>query len=380
LYDLIVKGGLVVDPAYGLNEEKDIAITDGRVSAVEAQILESEARRVVDARGLIVTPGLVDIHTHTAQGLVRLSVDPDQACLVKGSTTVVDAGSTGELNYSAFRRFIIENAKTRILAFINIESLGMVEFMDSPPAYSDQRWSELLSVSDEAYAPFFINMDNTISVIETNRDSIIGIKWAHHGLKVLELAREAADRAGCLLMVENVHTPDSLRYVKKGDIVTHLYLPITDQAGKPNFDVICPELLDVAKRGVSLDLGHGKSSFSWKIAELGMKEGLKPNTISTDLWVGNLHGPVFDIPTTMAKLIHLGMSIEEVVEASTASPAATIGRLGEIGTLRPGARADIALFRLQNGKFPLPDCYGENRVASLKLTTVNVIQEGRIVI
>jgi dihydroorotase len=156
-------------------------------------------------------------------------------------------------------------------------------------------------------------------------------------------------------------------------------LPVTNRYGTTEFEQFCPELFDVAKRDVLLDVGHGKSSFSWKLAELGMKEGLKPNTISTDLWVGNLHGPVFDMPTTMAKLLHLGMSLEEVVKASTATPAAAIGRLGEIGTLKPGAHADISLFKPLDGKFPLVDCYGEIRVTARKLEPVNVIHDGKII-
>jgi len=376
LYDFIVKGGLLVDPAYGVNEEMDVAVQDGRVSAVEARIPQGQAIRVLDASGMIVTPGLVDIHTHTALDLVRLSVDPEQACLLKGSTTVVDAGSTGELNYKPFKELIMKTCRPRILAFLNIESLGMVEFVDSPPSYSDQKWSELLCAFDEVYAPLFINIDNTVKVIQSDRDSIVGIKWAHHGLKGLAMAREAADKTGCRLMIEKQHVPESLKYVKKGDIVTHTYLPVTNRYGATDFGEICPELFDAVKRGVLLDVGHGKGSFSWKLAELAMKEGLKPYTISTDLWVGNLNGPVFDMPTTIAKFLHLGMTLEEVVRASTASPALAIGRSGEIGTLKPGACADIAVFKLQDGKFPLDDCYGEGRIATRMLTPTHVVRGG----
>jgi dihydroorotase len=379
LYDLLVKGGLLVDPACGINEEKDVAVLGGIVSAVETKIPESQASRVIDASGMIVSPGLIDIHTHTALDLVRLSVDPEQACLLKGSTTVVDAGSTGELNYRPFSKFVMKTGRTRILAFLNIESLGMIEFVDLPPSYTDQKWSELLTAFDEVYAPLFINADNTVKVVQANRDAIIGIKWAHHGLKGLAMAREAADRAGCILMIEKHHVPETLKYVKKGDIVTHIYLPVADRHGATDFGEFRPEFLDAVKRGVLLDVGHGKSSFSWKLAELAMKEGLKPDTISTDLWVGNLHGPVFDMPTTMAKFLYLGMTLEEVVRASTASPALAIGRPGEIGTLKPGTGADIVVFKLQEGRFPLVDCYGEGRVVSRMFTPTHVVRNGDIV-
>jgi dihydroorotase len=155
-------------------------------------------------------------------------------------------------------------------------------------------------------------------------------------------------------------------------------LPVPNRYGAADFGEICPEFFDAVKRGVLLDVGHGKTSFSWKLAEMAFKEGLKPNTISTDLWVGNLHGPVFDMPTTMAKFLHLGMTLEEVVTASTVSPALAIDRSGEIGTLKPGACADIAVFKLQEGRFPLVDCYGESRVVSRMFTPTRVVRNGDI--
>jgi dihydroorotase len=379
LYDLIVRNGLLVDPSCDIREERDIALKNGRVSAVEPRISEGQAARVLDASGMIVTPGLVDIHTHTALDLVRLSVDPEQACLLKGTTTAVDAGSTGELNYKPFKKFIMKNNRPRILAFLNIESLGMLEFVDSPPAYTDQKWSELLCAFDEVYAPLFINIDKTVRMIQEEREAIVGIKWAHHGLKGLALAREAADKARCPLMIEKHHVPESLKYVKKGDILTHIYLPVSDRYGSTSFQEFLPEFFDALKRGVLLDVGHGKSSFSWRLAELGMKEQLKPYTISTDLWVGNLNGPVFDMPTTMSKFLYLGMTLEEVVKASTFNPAYAIGRAGKIGTLAPGACADIATFRLQEGKFPLVDCYGESRMATRMLISTHVIRGGDVI-
>jgi dihydroorotase len=377
LYDLIVKNGLVVDPASGTNEEMDLAVTKGRVAAVEAKIPDNHASRVIDASGMIVTPGLIDIHAHVALELVRLSVDAEASCLLKGSTTVVDAGSIGELSYKAFNRFIMATSRARILAFLNIESLGMVEWVDSPPSYSDQKWAELLTASDEVYASHFINVDNTVKVIQSNRDTIVGIKWAHHGLKSLAMARAAANKAGCILMIEKHHVPESLKYVTKGDIVTHIYLPVAGR-GKTNSEEVFPELIDAKKRGVLFDVGHGKESFSWKVAELAIKENLKPDTISTDLWAGNLNGPVFDLPTTMAKFLHLGMTLEEVVNATTATPANLIGKVG-IGSLKLGACADISIFRLQEGRFPLTDCYGERRMATRMFVPIHVIRDGRII-
>jgi predicted amidohydrolase len=161
----------------------DVAILNGKVEDVEPRISESNAKRVIDASGMIVTPGLVDIHTHTAYDVVRLSIDPEQACLPKGSTTVVDAGSTGELIFRPFKKFVIERSRCRVLAFLNVESLGMIEFADIQPNNTDQGWPKLLTSQNEIYAPLFINLEKTINTIRDDRDNIVGIKWAHHGLK-----------------------------------------------------------------------------------------------------------------------------------------------------------------------------------------------------
>jgi len=384
LYDLVVKSGLLIDPSQGIHENMDLAASDGKVEAVERSISESHAKRVVDASGMIVVPGLVDIHTHTAYNLVRLAIDPERACLLKGTTTAVDAGSTGELLYPAFEQLVINRNRTRILTFLNIESLGMIEFGDFPPKYTDQEWPGLLTALDEFFIPLFINIENTIEVVRQNRDTIVGVKWAHHGPRGLSLARETADEIGCMLMIENHHMPEALKYVKKGDLITHIYHHAFNSLthrydGLTDDGSIYPEFHEAVKRGVLLDVGHGKGGFSWKIAELALKEGLKPHCISTDLWVGNINGPVYDMPTTMAKFLHLGMTLEEVVEASTATPATALGKAGQIGTLKAGACADATVFKLQEGRFPLVDTGGEGRVGTQMLIPIHVIRGGEVI-
>lgn len=386
LYDLIVKDGLLVDPAQGIHEEMDIAVSRSRVVAVEHTIPKEQASRVIDASQMIVTPGLIDIHVHAAHNLVRLSIDPEQACLLKGSTTVADAGSTGELLYTPFEKFVIKPSRTRIFAFINIESLGMIEFR-SPREPADQKWPELLTALDEALFPLFINIEKTVDLVKANRHRIIGIKWAHRGPNSIPFAREAADKADCILMMENHHMPEALKYVKKGDILTHIYHHYFDPLAKPpRYDgltedgKIHSEYFDAVRRGVLLDVGHGMGSFVWDVAELAIRETLKPFTISTDLWSASINGPAFDLPTTTAKFMHLGMTLEEVVDATTRNPAVAIGRLGEIGTLRPGSYADIAVFKLQEGKFPLMDCNNEGRIGNQMLVPTHVIRCGETII
>ena len=385
MYDLLVKDGLVIDPAQHIHEEMDIAVTGDRIAAVERNIPKNEAKHVIDSSGMIVTPGLIDIHTHTAYQFVRLSIDPEPACLLKGSTTVVDAGSTGELLFTPFRKYLIEKARIRILAFLNIESLGMVEFW-LPPKFTDQGWADIPTALDESMAHLFINLDNTVKTVRENRGTIVGIKWAHRGMRSMTIAREAADQANCPLMIENYFMPEALRNVRKGDFVTHIYHHnINPLAKPPSYDALTddgkirPEFHDAVKQGVLLDVGHGMGGFSWKVADLAFKEGLKPHTISTDLWIGNINGPVYDLPTTMAKFLHLGMTLDEVVEACTSHPASAIGRLGELGTLKPGACADIALFKLKEGRFPLSDAFGETRVSAETIVPIQVVRGGRIV-
>lgn len=303
----------------------------------------------------------------------------------EGTTTVVDAGSSGELNFTPFKKYVIQKKKARILAFLNIESLEMIEFDDLPPAYTDQDWPRLLMEDDERFAPMFVNVHNTSRLARRNRDLIVGIKWAHRGLKQLELARKAADSAGTRLMAENHHMPEALTHLQKGDIVTHAY-HFTLNASNNRRDgftedgkKIHSEVYDSVKRGLLLDVGHGAASFSWKVAKLAMSQGLEPNTISTDLWRANFTGPVYDMPTTMTKFLHLGMSLESVVQASTANAAFAIGRLGEIGTLKPGAIADVTILKMRSGKFTLTDSYGENVRTTRRLIPTRVVRGGMLV-
>ncbi|MDH5441752.1 MAG: hypothetical protein OEY31_14215, partial [Candidatus Bathyarchaeota archaeon] len=263
MFDIVVKNGIVIDPSEEIHEHKDVAISEGKIVDVRKGVNDGEAQYVVDATDMIVTPGLVDIHVHCCYKIANIAIDPELICLAKGSTTVLDAGSTGELNYMGFRRYVIDASRTRILALLNIESLGMIEY-----ARGRQEWPKLITGHDE----MFINIEGTLEVIERNRDNILGIKWAHHGVEGIRLAREAADKANCLLMAENHHEPEALKHMKKGDVITHLYHGLRmeqhdgllDEDGK-----VQPEFFDAINRGVVLDVGHGAGSFRWGVAEEG---------------------------------------------------------------------------------------------------------------
>ena len=376
--DLVIKGATILDPSTGINEKRDLSVTEGKIEEVSNSISDGSALKVVDGSGMILTPGFVDIHAHVANKVVGLCIDPIENCLMKGTTTVADAGSCGELNYVTFNEYVIKKTKARILAFLNIESLGMVEFIDSP----DQKWAELLYSPESS--KMFANAERTVKHIKENLASIVGIKWAHHTLDLLELARKAADDVPCKVMAEARLLPTSLKYLKSGDIATHIFhnavhrLTMKHDGITEDGKTIHPEVYSAKKSGVIFDIGHGKGSFSWDVARLALSEGLEPDTISTDLWSGNVEGPVYDLPTTMEKLLFLGMGLEKVVAAVTSKPASVLGR-GEFGMLRPGAPADLVLFKLQNGKKVLTDSYGKSEVASQEILPVYVIKDGDIV-
>jgi len=385
LYDLLIKGGLLLDSASGLSEKMDIAITRDKVDAVEHRISDGSARRTLDAKGLVVAPGLIDLHTHVAWEVVGLGIDPYSHCLLRGTTTAVDAGSTGELNFRGFKRYVIDQSKVRILALLNIESLGMIEFADVKPWYTTQEWPSLLTSSDEKFVKMFINAKETERTIEQNRKTIMGIKWAHHGIKGMAMARRSADAAKCKLMIENKFMPEASHYVRKGDMVTHIFHNAFDRHsgrkdGLLQDGKIPGEFFKMLKAGVVFDVGHGKGSFSWDVAGLALKEGIRPTTISSDLWSGNIDGPVYDLPTVMSKFLHLGMSLEEVFAASTAAPASVIGRGDELGTLKPGVTADVAVFKVREGSFSLEDCYGKVRKAGRRIVPVHVVRAGEVVL
>jgi dihydroorotase len=231
----------------------------------------------------------------------------------------------------------------------------------------------------------FATPANTVKFIQENRRDIVGIKWAHHTLELLKIARKTADEAPCLIMAESRLLPTSLKYLKQGDIATHIFHFATHRITKKHDGItedaksIHPEVFAARKRGVIFDVGHGKGSFSWKVARLALKEDLQPDTISTDLWSGNVSGPVFDLPTTMAKFLHLGMSLERVVEAVTSRPAEALKRKNEFGTLKPGAPADLVAFKLQQKKAVLTDSYGNSEVGNHLIVPIIVIKNGKVV-
>jgi dihydroorotase len=374
-YDLLIRGGRVIDPSQRLSEERDIAISGHQVAQLAPRIDESEARRVLNARGMIVTPGLIDIHVHVYDGVAPLGIPADPTCIAKGVTTAVDAGSAGAHTFPGLRKYVINMADTRIYVLLNISVVGQSTLS------TDNPWGELL---DLRYA----NPKLAIRTIEQNRDVILGVKirltrniTGDHDLKALGLAREAADAVRLPLMVHIGGSfsplPKILAMMKKGDIITHSF-----RGGEGGIldgrDRVLPEVRAAIAGGVHMDIGHGAGSFSFDTAEKALRQEVLPGTISSDVHQFNVGGPVFDLATTLSKFLHLGLSLEQVIERATANPAAVFGFANGLGTLRPGAEADAAVFSLTEGNFEFTDSLGAKRKGRQKLVPVATVKGGKI--
>jgi dihydroorotase len=374
-YDLLIRGGYLVDPSQGIAGERDVAISGRQVARVAEKIPESEARQVLDARGRIVTPGLIDIHVHVYDGVAPLGIPADPNCIAKGVTTVVDAGSAGAHTFPGLRKYVINVVDTRVYALLNISVVGQSTLSNENP------YGELL---DLRYA----NPKLTIRTIEQNRDVILGVKVrltrniaGDHDLEALKLAREAADAVKLPLMVHIGGTasplPAILAMLRKGDVITHSFRGspggILDDRGR-----VLPEVRKTVESGVHMDVGHGSGSFSFDTAEKAFKQGIMPGTISSDVHQFNVNGPVFDLATTLSKFLQLGMTLQQVIERATVNPAQTFGFPKGLGTLREGADADVAVFALHEGKFEFTDSVGAKRVGTKKLVPMATVKIGRL--
>lgn len=374
-YDLLVKGGRVVDPAQGISEERDVAISGSRIARVAKSIPEADARQVLDARGKIVTPGLIDIHVHVYDGVAPLGIPADPNCVAKGVTTVVDAGSAGAHTFPGLRRYVIEVVDTRVFALLNISVVGQSTY--SP----DNPYGELLELR-------YVNPKLAVRTIEKNRDVILGVKIRltknitdSHDLEALRLARQAADAVHLPLMVHigDSHSPlkDILALLSKNDVVTHCFRG-GDGGILDSSDRILPEVRAAAERGVRMDVGHGAGSFSFHTAERALEQDFLPGTISSDVHQYNVNGPVFDLATTLSKFLYLGLTLDEVIKRATDNPAQTFGFPLGLGTLRDGAEADVAVFDLAEGTFDFVDSEEQRRTGHQKLIPVATVKSGRI--
>jgi dihydroorotase len=373
-YDLLIKGGTVIDPAQQLHAVKDVAFAGGVVVAVGDDLPKTEAREVLDAGGRIVAPGMIDIHVHVFPGVSHFGIEPDATCLARGATTVVDAGSAGADTFPGFRKYVIDVSATRILAELNISSQGMVT-----------------RETGEFSLPEYANVDKACTMIEQHRDVILGVKVRltknsiaseQAGMLPLHRAREAANAAGLPIMV---HPQDAwcgsieeiMAVMGEGDILTHCFhghpCGVLDDRGQ-----VRTAVREAGERGVIFDVGHGAGSFSWAVVERALAEGLEPQTISSDLHVYNVNGPVYDLANVLTKFLHLGFSLDDVLAKVTAVPARAVLMQDNIGTLAVGAWGDAVVFELRQGEFQMQDAHGEVRIGREKLEPITVVKGGRI--
>jgi len=373
-YDVLVRQGEVIDPSQALRGVRDVAIRDGKIAALAERLPGDSAAQEIDARGLYVVPGLIDLHVHVYRDHMPLGLDADSLCPAGGVTTMLDAGSAGSANFAGFRRDVVERADTRVLALVNLSRIGLIaaslgELMD--PRYADP--------------------EGVVRTIRENPDVAIGVKiragkhiigdgaqgWSH-----LRQAVAAARESGTWLMVHigecPMSLPDLAAHLQAGDCITHCFKSGSTRV-LDGRDRLYPEMHEAAARGIVFDVGHGYGSFDWNVAEAALEQGFPPTTLSTDLHTMNIHGPVYDMPTTMSKFLLLGVPLEQVIEMSTTRPAAVLGRAGDLGTLRLGSIADVAVLEKRGGRFLFRDSYRQTRIGTELLVAAATVRGGRIV-
>jgi dihydroorotase len=371
-YDLVLKGGHVIDPKNRVNAVMDVAIAGGKIARVAADIPAAQAKQTVNAKGLYVTPGLIDIHVHVyprpaLPGVNRdSSVQPDAFSFRSGVTTMVDAGTTGVKTFPDFRRQVIDRAQTRVLALLNIVAAGMGTGQEDDPGQLDANAAAAMA--------------------KANRDVIVGFKSAHYagpGWESVEKAVAAGKMADMPVMIDfgylnkirslNTLLLDKLR---PGDIYTHCYSGHREELladGKVN-----PAMVAARKRGVIFDVGHGAGSFYWYVAVTAFQQGFPPDSISTDLHSGSMNAGMKDMANTMSKILNLGSPLDQVIQMSTWNPARQIKRQ-DLGHLSVGAEADVAVLRVDTGSFGFIDSAGAMNTGAKNIVCELTLRNGKVV-
>src|SRR5581483_7142708 len=374
-YDLVVTGGEVLDPGGGLKGTMDIGIAGGKIAAVAPSLPAGSARREISAKGLLVTPGLVDIHAHVFVNAHDMGGRTDHFCRSTGVTTLCDAGSAGSANFAGLRQVLDSAVRTRVRAFVNLSAIGIT---------GTSRGGEL---SHFPYA----DPEGCARTIAENPDLAIGVKLRYgpgivweYTTEPVKLARRTAEMAGNLpLMIHitdsPIPLPDILAEMKPGDIVTHCYHGRANGIMGQEKQLVLKEVVEAQRHGIVFDCAHGRNHFSFPMIEKALDQGFLPDTISTDLtFTSATKGPVWDLATTMSKLLHFGMPLDELVRRATAAPAKILGYAGTVGTLAPGANADIALLERRNGNFAMTDSDGNTVTAKERLLARMTLKDGRI--
>jgi dihydroorotase len=373
-YDLLLTDGEVLDPAGGLKGRMDIGIAGGKIVKVGANLPRNEARRAISAKGRIVTPGLVDIHAHVFVNAHDMGGHTDRFCRASGVTTLCDAGSTGSSNFTGLRQVLDSAVRTRVRAFVNLSAIGIT---------GTSRGGEL---SHFPYA----DPEGCARTISENPDLAIGVKLRYgpnlvweYTTEPVKLARKTAAMCDVPLMIHitdsPIPLPDILAEMAPGDIITHCYHGRANGIMGQEKQFLLKEVVEAQRHGIVFDCAHGRNHFSFRMIEKALDQGFLPDTISTDLtFTSATYGPVWDMLTTMSKLLHFGMSLDDLVARATAAPAKILGYEGTVGTLKPGANADIAVLELRDGYFELTDSDGSTVTAKRRLLAQLTLRDGRV--
>ena len=372
MYDLLLKGGTLLDPASGVNQPRDIAISGGRVQRMAADIADTEAARVINIRGNLAVPGLIDLHVHVYEGINQNGLNPDIAGVYSGVCTVVDAGSGGSHTFGGMTRYVIPQAKTRVLCMMHIGRTGL--------AFTP----ELRSRDD-------IDLPATIAAIQGHQPHVLGVKVRlvgpgvrDMGAEVVRLAKQATAETATRLMVhigdpDSMVSPDTTRQMlgmmERGDIVTHFFTGNTGNVLDANSRVF-PEVREALDRGVTLDAAHGRFNFTFDAARRIMQQGYRPHCISTDNTVPGRHTLVGSLTEIMSKFLALGFSVEDVVRMTTVNPAKAIGMEDRLGALAAGREADISVLKVVDGRFLFRDSRGGTITGDKAIVPVLTVRAG----
>jgi dihydroorotase len=370
---LLIRGGRVIDPAQNIDGLLDVLISNGRISKIGKELPPQESQQIFDARGKIVTPGLIDMHCHVYHKIYKNGADPDDAGVRQGVTAVGDGGSAGEATFGGFPQFVVPASRTTVFCFVNLSSTGL----SIQPELSD--WDE-------------INVPGLEAAIESNPGLVKGVKLrlvgnliASKGTEVVKLAKKTAKKFGLPIMVHIGDrwnqvppkvTPEVLPLMESGDILSHVFTAQPGSAFRPDGTVM-PELTEATARGVVLDISNGRpgSNFSFEVAKKGMAQGILPTTLSTDVNRPSLTDGVYGLTVTMSKFLALGLDLNEVIKMSTINPARAIREEDRMGSLRPGMNADVSVLELLSGTWKL----GDPDTVSKLLSPVMTVKSGQLI-
>lgn len=374
MYDLLIKGGRVIDPAQNIDDKLDIAICADKITAVAKEIPSSEGREIVDAGNRLVIPGLIDLHCHIYDSVYHFCLEPDIAGVKQGVTTVVDAGTAGEATFKGLLKFIIPHSKTRIYCLLHLCSFGLMCIPEL------RNWDE-------------INLESFTATIESHLDIIKGVKLrlvgnlvAETGVEVVKTAKNAVKQFGLPIMihigdmdkkVSPTLTQETVSLLEPGDVLTHIYTDIYGGLLRPDGTVM-PEIKAAMERGVIMDTACGSASLNFQVAQKSLEQGLIPTTLSTDLTRQNLHGPTYNLPVTMTQFMGLGFDLRQVISMTTINPARVLREESRIGCLKPGMEADVSILELLSGAWELYDSQRKKMEVKQMIMPCMTVKSGQV--